>query len=874
MAAGSWIARCSAIRTVVREAAMGRALAERGPRLWPFCLTVLSMVLLGLPLALDAAEESSPSPAQAGGKHRNHLANSTSPYLRQHAGNPVNWYPWGPEALQRAKDEDKLIFLSVGYSSCYWCHVMERKVFENEEIAAKMNENFICIKVDREERPDIDEIYMTSLIVYQQAIGQGGGGGWPLSMFLTPNGQPLAGGTYFPPEDTEGAFGFPTVMSRLLDIWKARREQLEGNAEILATETRRLLQPGLALKPVVLDSSLVAACATALAESADPEAGGFDFRKSRPEGPKFPVGVKLLFAQDWLGNKSDDALQSSVTRMLRAMALGGLQDHLGGGFHRYSVDRNWKVPHFEKMLYDQGLLLKVYAREYARTKDPLFLEAASGIVRFIDREMTSPEGVFWTALDAETNTIEGEYYVWSLAQVQEALPDDEEKVFVAAYNMVEAPDFEHGNVLRRVLSDEDLSREFNIPVERVASQLAEARGRLLALRGVRPRPLLDDKILLDWNSLMIRGLAEAGVACEKPDWISRAAKAADWFLNAAKAVDGELRHSWSLEGQSPAYVFLDDYAYFIAALLDLHDATGDRKWLDAAVDLQQRQDDKFRQESGAYAFSPDGQEKLIASVSTAYDSHSPAGNSVSARNLVRLARLLENNTYRTAAARVLKTFAHQLEESPRSSCALAAALRDYLAEAPSAEPRTSSVRRTPIHVVSYAVQEEETAGKEPVDVYGKEMIRVRAYLSTDRLPAGGTSDIAVVIDVKPGWHIQANPPSPENMIATEVKLVASDGVELTNLVFPMGAPHTLPEFEVPVSVYDNRVIVRGKVTVPASLAGKTEELRIDVKYQACNEESCRPPRTVKLVGKVPVANPGEMVKSINQKLFAPETAAP
>jgi uncharacterized protein YyaL (SSP411 family) len=831
------------------------------------------LVTLVLDRAVDADEGSTSAGAKAATKRLNRLADSTSPYLRQHAANPVNWYPWGPEALERAKDEDKLIFLSVGYSSCYWCHVMERKVFENEEIAAKMNENFICIKVDREERPDIDEIYMTTLIVYQQAIGQGGGGGWPLSMFLTPDGQPLAGGTYFPPEDTEGAFGFPTVMSRLLDLWKTRRDQLEGNAEILATETRRLLQPGLALKPVALDASLVAACATALAESADPEAGGFDFRKSRPEGPKFPVGVKLLFAQDWLGDKSDEGLQSSVTRMLRAMALGGLQDHLGGGFHRYSVDRNWQVPHFEKMLYDQGLLLTVYAREYARTKDPLFLEAASGIVRFIDREMTSPEGVFWTALDAETNAIEGEYYVWSLAQVQEALPDDEERVFVAAYNIVETPDFEHGNVLRRVLSDEDLSRELNMPAEQVAPLLAKARERLLTIRGERPRPLLDDKVLLDWNSLMISGLANAGVACEKPDWVARASKAADWFLTTAKANDGNLRHSWSSQGGS-AYVFLDDYAYFIAALLDLYDATSDRKWLDAASELQQRQDDKFRQESGEYVFSPDGQEKLIASVSTAYDSHSPAGNSVSARNLVRLAQSTKNNTYRTAAARVLKTFAHQLNESPRSSCALAAALQDYLAEAPSEEPKTSSVRRTPIRVVSYALQEEAPAQQDAADVFGKEMIRVRAYLSTDRLPAGGTSDIAVVIDVKPGWHIQANPPSPENMIATEVKLVASEGMELTNLVFPMGVPHTLPEFEVPVSVYDNRVIVRGKVTVPESLAGKTEELRIDVKYQACNEESCRPPRTVKLVGKVPVANPGEMVKSINQKLFAPETAAP
>jgi uncharacterized protein YyaL (SSP411 family) len=386
-------------------------------------LIMVGLILVGCGARQGEAVDDPKTDVKVKGK-ANRLAKETSPYLLLHAHNPVDWYPWGPEALEKARKEGKMIFLSVGYSSCYWCHVMERKVFMNAAIAKTLNENFVCIKVDREERPDVDDVYMTALQVYYQAIGAPSSGGWPLSMFLTPDGKPLAGGTYFPPEDTDGATGFPTVLERLIDLWATKKEQMEGNAEILANETRRVMRPKMSLKPVEANAELVQKSFDAVVASIDPEYGGVDFSEQRTKGPKFPTPAKLRFVQELLKREPNPEAAALLDLTLMQMACGGIRDHVGGGFHRYSVDRQWQVPHFEKMLYDQAQLVDVYATAYATTQNKLYKQVAEEILQFVERELTSGDGGFYSALDAETNGIEGEFYVWDARDIDKVLGDN------------------------------------------------------------------------------------------------------------------------------------------------------------------------------------------------------------------------------------------------------------------------------------------------------------------------------------------------------------------------------------------------------------------------------------------------------------------
>ena len=361
--------------------------------------------------------------AETGRKHENRLAHETSPYLLMHARNPVDWYPWGPEAFEAARTGDKPIFLSIGYSSCYWCHVMERLVFENEEIARYMNEHFINIKVDREERPDIDDIYMTALQIYIQLSGSGGGGGWPLSMFLTPDGKPIAGGTYFPPADIDGRTGFPTLTKRIIEAWTTQRASLEQGAETITQYLQKEMLPGFSLEKVELTRELAESVSLSIVQSHDPEFGGVDFQMDNPDSPKFPVPTKLALLQ-YEAEQHDNATARRVLyHTLDAMAAGGIRDHLAGGFHRYSTDRQWLVPHFEKMLYDNAQLANIYIDAARATNKAEYRQVAEEILSFIMSDMTDSTGAFHSAIDAETDGIEGKYYVWSREEVQKALGD-------------------------------------------------------------------------------------------------------------------------------------------------------------------------------------------------------------------------------------------------------------------------------------------------------------------------------------------------------------------------------------------------------------------------------------------------------------------
>jgi len=611
-------------------------------------------------------------------KHANRLARESSPYLLLHAHNPVDWYPWGPEAFATAKKEKKPIFLSVGYSSCYWCHVMERLVFTNKQIAAYMNEHFVNIKVDREERPDVDDIYMTSLYVYFQAVGSRQGGGWPLSMFLTSEGKPFAGGTYFPPKDANGRPGFDTVLRRVTELWENQRKNVEQNAETITAGVRTALKPGLVLKPVKIDRGLTEQAVRALVGSYDSQYGGIDFNRSNPNGPKFPSPAKLALLQYAVRRHGNMQAEKILNHTLDQIAAGGIQDHLGGGFHRYSTDRFWHVPHFEKMLYDQAQLADVYAEAFRRTGKRRYRKAAEGIFAFMRREMTDPKGGFYSALDAETDGIEGKFYVWSKPDIEKLLGSGDAKLFRLVYSLEDPKTFEHGYVLHLPKPVPDVAATLDVSAQELQQRLTAMRQTLLAARSKRKPLLRDDKILASWNGLMIRAYAHAGMVFEVKEYVAAAEKGAMFVLSEMRDDQNRLQRTY-LGGQAKLNAYVDDYAFLVEGLLALHGATGDEKWLNAARRLTDQQIEQFWDKTGkGFFFTPHHHEVLIARTKNSNDSAIPAGNSVSVRNLIRLASLTGEKKYRQYAEETLQIFAPAVMRSPGALATLALAAGEFL----------------------------------------------------------------------------------------------------------------------------------------------------------------------------------------------------
>ncbi|MEW4526514.1 DUF255 domain-containing protein [Maioricimonas sp. JC845] len=826
----------------------------------------------------DATAESAPAGSDSARtpQRTNRLARESSPYLLLHAHNPVDWYPWGPEAFERARREDKPIFLSIGYSTCFWCHVMERKVFSNETIAEYMNEHFVCVKVDREERPDVDELYMLALQVYFQAVGSKQGGGWPLSLFLTPAGEPIAGGTYFPPEDLPGRPGFPSVMERVHDLWMTRRADIERGATMIAREVRRLSRPGLNLKPVPLSSDPVEASIASLKASYDPEYGGFDFNPQAPAGPKFPSPPKLQLVQARIPRDPSGELAKSLDHTLDRMAAGGIRDHLGGGFHRYSVDREWQVPHFEKMLYDNAQLAQVYVEAYQRTSRAGYRTIAEETFAFVLHELTDPEGGFYSALDAETDGVEGKYYVWSPDEVARILGPGDAKIFSAIYGLDQPQVFEHGYVLRLREPLSDIADRLQLPVSELQKKRDGMRAKLLAARQRRPQLLRDDKVLTSWNGLMIRALADGGRVLRNQEYLDAAEKAALFVLTNMRDDEGRLYRSWR-KGTAHLNAYLDDYAFLIDGLLALHTATKDEKWLNAARRLTDDQIAMYWDDAGhGFFFTADHHEQLLARPKNAYDSVLPSGNSVSARNLTRLARLTGEERYRDLAEKTLQAFMPKLQETPGGLAYLALATHDYLAafgpseqtgsgglfaEAPADSPMPATTNAAPAERLKpFAVLSEEDAAKH-------DKANGSAYLSVARLPAGGRCEVAVVLSVKETWHINANPPQPDYVLPTEVIVTATHGTELAKIDYPEGHAFTVEGFDEPLSVYEGKVILRGVLTVPEAAAGQIEDIELLVRYQACNDKTCQRPMKMKLTGQIPVAPKGERVRPVNRSLF-------
>jgi len=647
-----------------------------------------SILPLGALLTLAAfvcANDDKPKQEPVKEKHTNRLARETSPYLLQHAHNPVDWYPWGDDAFAKAKKEGKFVFLSIGYSSCHWCHVMERESFENDAVAKLLNDNFVCIKVDREERPDIDHVYMTALNV------SGSNGGWPLSMFLTADAKPIVGGTYWPPDDKEidgrTIHGFKSILKAIKEAQGKAPDDVAKQAEELARATTEALRGesrGVAL--VDLDRDLLTGAVDALKDEFDKEYGGFGSPAKKFKGTKFPIPPYLTLLQAEAARTKSKEVDEMVQTTLDRMARGGIYDQLGGGFHRYSTERTWTVPHFEKMLYDNAQLCEIYARAYRETKKPQYKRVLQATLAFVERELTAPNGGFYSALDADSEGEEGKFYVWSDKDVDAELTDkDEAKLIKTVYALSESPNFEskyHILTLPRTLANR--AGDLGITEEQLDAKLQVPRQKLFAARARRPRPFLDTKILTAWNGEMIAGAAIAGAALDDKKAIAMAEKAADFVLTNLRTKDGRLLRTYgAAPGQKPEArinAYLDDYAFLTHGLLCLHDATGDKRWLQEAKALTDLMI-KFHADpkGGAFFYTANDQEKLFARAKDQYDGAQPSGNSIAARNLVRLWEKTGDETYKVQAEKTFKAMAGTMKSRPTQLAAMLDALGLYLA---------------------------------------------------------------------------------------------------------------------------------------------------------------------------------------------------
>ncbi len=601
----------------------------------------------------------------------NSLSTCTSPYLLQHAGNPVEWYPWGEEAFELAQCEQKPIFLSIGYSTCHWCHVMAHESFENPEIAALMNEHFINVKVDREERPDVDRLYMA----YVQGLT--GSGGWPMSVWLTPDLKPFFGGTYFPPENRHGRAGFPSVLMQLAQLWAQSREKIEQEA------VRSLA----ALQASARSEAMTLADAKAPLERAveyfqriyDEEWGGFG---SAPKFPR-PSVLYFLLRQSHAGRPGCDLkLLRTVLGTLEHMAAGGIHDHLGGGFHRYSVDRPWHVPHFEKMLYDQAQLAVAYLEAWQVTGKQSHAEVIHGILGYVQREMTSPEGGFYSAEDADSllkhgssQHAEGAFFVWTKEEIEALLPPEEANFFCTHYGVVAEGNVDPASDPHGELTGKNVLMEQGLIPESDRDSLERSKKSLFESRSRRPRPHLDDKILCAWNGLMISAFARVGVAFGNQEYVGAAEKAA-YFIKGhlTEPVTGELRRSWR-QGAVLETGFAEDYAFLIQGLLDLYEATFSIRWLQWASGLQGIMDRLFwDEEGGGYFSSAEGDPHLLVRLKEDYDGAEPSANSVAALNLLRFSRVFGDVDFAKKAERIFALSGRTLEGIPAAVPQLLVAL--------------------------------------------------------------------------------------------------------------------------------------------------------------------------------------------------------
>jgi uncharacterized protein YyaL (SSP411 family) len=780
-------------------------------------------MLIALAPVADAGE-----PVAKTGKP-NRLAKESSPYLLQHAHNPVDWFPWGQEAFAKAKKENKLVFLSIGYSSCHWCHVMERESFSNPEVAKILNEHFVCIKVDREERPDIDDVYMTALNT------TGESGGWPLTMFLTPDGKPIFGGTYFPPDDKKVGDdtlpGLKSILKKVTDLYAKEKDGLLKQADHVADMTADALERNTRVVALVtLNRDMVREARESY--SIDPEHGGTGSKQAGFKGTKFPRAAVWSFLQKQGRKPGHEAQAKAVTLTLHKMAEGGIYDQLGGGFHRYSTERTWTVPHFEKMLYDNAQLVELYSEAFRADPNPLYRRVVAETLGFIRREMTGPEGAFYSALDADSNHKEGEFYVWTDDELRQVLGGDADLTIVRTVYGVTAPNFEEKfHILRLPKPTAALADELALKEADLLTRLEPLKAKLLAARAKRVRPFLDTKVIAAWNGQMIAGYAKAAEVFGEKAYRDAAAKAADFLLTKMRTKDGRLLRLYAAApGEKPTArgnAFLDDYAFLIHGLLNLHDATKEPRWLDEAKALTDTAMKWYADaDRGGFFYTAHDHEKLFARAKDGYDGAQPSGNGVMARNLVRLWRKTDDLKYRDFGFRTVKVFGLVLRTNPGSVPGLAGVL-DELLDIAEKDP-TAVAPKDP------AAPPAVKRPRESADV-------VKAELKAEPVKDGAQA-FTVTLTVEKPWHVYAHPVGNETLKPAETTvevLVGGKAVEAA-VVYPKGEV-VKDAMAGDYRTYDGTVTLAGKLT-----RGADGGLEVRVKLMACKEGTCLLPSVLKL----------------------------
>jgi len=780
-------------------------------------------------------------------KYTNALANQTSPYLLQHAHNPVDWHPWGQAAFDLAKRTGKPIFLSIGYSTCYWCHVMERQVFENPKLAALLNEHCINIKVDREERPDVDDIYMAAV---QLMTGRGG---WPMSLFLTPPGaggqddpglKPFWAGTYIPPEPRHGMPGFGQVVESLSNAWKTQRQEVIGQANQVAQAVRDHLSKGEGQAP--LDSGMVQRAAQQLMGMYDATDGGFG------GAPKFPQPGNLLFLLKVYQNNPNEKLWAALAYTLERMARGGMYDQVGGGFHRYSTDEKWLVPHFEKMLYDNGQLVLAYLTAQAIRPDKADKALYERVIRqtcdYVLREMTDGSGVFWSAQDAEVDAREGDNYLWTPKEVRDTIEDTElAQLAVRLYGLDKGTNFQDPHhrdeppsnvVYLPVRLDEVATRE-DMTIKQLVAAKQRIDEKLLTVRDQRKQPRTDDKSIVAWNGMMIAALARAGKALDEPRYTQAATRAASTILDHMREPAGQGRPGDAAprgllrtmrQGEAKIPAFLEDYAFFVHGLIALHRTTGDRRWQSTAQELTRIARERFSAASkrgGGYYDTLAGQADLFVRTVSTYDGAIPSGNAQMIHNLMDLYELTSEARYLDQAVADLKSFSGSLARRGAAMVHMQHALLRAIELAPGRFTEQAAVRdtdnETRRQVVSVAVQ------PEVIDL------------------SGGEAQVRVTLNIGPEYHVNAADPGLVGLIPTELELTGAPGYEL-DVTYPPGVTKRYPFAEDNLNVYEGTVVLEATIRRAGDVATDDGQAkpRLMLRYQVCTEQSCLEPQRVEL----------------------------
>jgi len=739
----------------------------------------------------------------------NRLILEDSPYLIQHAHNPVDWYPWGPEAFDRARREGKLVFLSIGYSTCYWCHVMERESFEDLEIAGFLNRDFVAVKIDREVRPDLDQVYMTAV----QLLG--GQGGWPMTSILTPEAETIIAGTYFPPQE----------LRRLLEgveaLWQEEPEELRAQARRVAAAVTWTLET--ARRATELAEDLAEGAAARLAADYDELQGGYG------AAPKFPREPQLQLLLDQALRSGDAASETAALLTLRSMAQGGIHDQVGGGFHRYAIDNDWLVPHFEKMLYNQAQLARAYAAAWRLTGDPGFARVARRALDFVLRDLSSPEGAFYSATDAESEGEEGRFFLWTTAEIRAALPGDAAELAIRLFGVTEAGNFEGRNILHFPRSPEELARAEGLALGELFQRLDSITARLESARSVRPKPHRDEKVLTGWNGLMITALAEVGDTLGEPRYLAAAERAAELLWTRARDADGTLQRVY-LEGRASVPALQEDYAFLGEGMIALYDVTGDARWLERAQGLADAMWTRFADPKGGglYMAEPDDTPQMARPKDLA-DGPMPSGHSAALSLFSGLARRTEEPVYAERARTLVAAISGQVARAPEDFPSLLVAL-DRLRLGETGPRQYAAQGAVRVHARTRPAEAEKAS-----------------------LPARGR--LIVEIDMRPGWHINAHRPLEDDLIGTILTGVEGRGWRLGDAIYPQPEVLRLGFTREPLALYQGKVRIGASYDPDprAAVAEPTPSIPLKLRLQACSDRFCLAPETLAL--EVPTAAP-------------------